>query len=74
MNYVQAIEEACKHAHENADEQARNHNYGGTYLKHVATARFFELVAEHDIDLSDRSTGDIMVDILRGVSAVREAQ
>lgn len=73
MQYNTAIERACKHAHDHADEETRNHEYGGTYLKHVATARFFELVAQEDVDLGDRDIGAISVDILKGVSAVKEA-
>ena len=73
MEYNTAIERACKHAYENADEQTRNSEYGQTYLKAVARARFFELVAENDVDLSDHSIGSISVDLLKGISAVREA-
>lgn len=73
MDYHTAIERACKHAHDHADEQTRHHEYGSTYLKHVAKARFFELVAENDIDLGERTLGSISVDILKGVSAVKEA-
>jgi hypothetical protein len=73
MDYATAIERACKHAHEDAAEQARNGQYGRTYLKHVANARFFEIVEEEGIDISDESVGSMAVDIVRGINAVQAA-
>lgn len=74
MDYHTAVEEACKYAHQNADETARHGDYGGTYLKHLAMARFYELAATEDVDLSDKSVGDISVDVLRGTGAVQQAE
>ena len=73
MDYQDAIERACKHAHENADEQARHGGYGNTYMKHLATAEFFEIVEAEDIDLEDRSIGSMSLDILKGISAIQDA-
>lgn len=74
MDYETAIERACRHAHEQADAQTRNTEHGGTYLKHLALARFYEVAAENDVDLDGKSVGDISVDILRGTRAVRKAR
>ena len=73
MNYEDAIERACKLAHEDADEQARHGAYGNSYLKSLATAKFFEVAEDADFDLDDHSRGSISVDILQGVSAIQKA-
>jgi hypothetical protein len=73
MDYQDAIERACKHAHENSDEQARHGEYGSTYLKYVATAKFFEIAEKEGVDIEDRSIGSISLDVIKGVSAIQDA-
>lgn len=73
MEYHTAIERACKHAHENADEEARNGEYGSKYLKHLATAEFYRLVVVEDVSLGDRSVGEVAVDLMRGTTAIRQS-
>ncbi len=73
MDYQDAIERACKHAHENSDEQARHGEYGNTYMKHLATAEFFEIAEAEALDLEDHSIGSISLDILKGISAIQDA-
>lgn len=73
MDYHTAIERACQHAHDEAEPEARNGNHGGKYLKHLATAEFYRLAAVEDVDIGDRSVGDIAVALMRGVRAVQDA-